>query len=112
MDRFVLSPVPAHLDPATNEHKLEVPDCLLQRRGVALEMREDSLARLREAVPDLAASGRRCTLARAPSDEDIARLREVAEWYGFPFEATVRSDEDFSKQRRLRAARRNGRWNR
>lgn len=112
MDRFVLTPVPIDGISAANAHRLAVPECLMLRRVIVVEFREDVLARLREAIPELAVAGTRCQLDRAPTDEELARLRAVADWYGFPLVATVRTGETYANERRLWAARRNGRWER
>lgn len=112
MDRFVLTPVPVDGTSAANAHRLSVPECLMLRRVIAFELRDDVLARLRGAVPELVAAGTKCQLVRMPSDEEIARMRAVADWYGFPFVATVRTDEAYADERRLWAARRRGRWER
>lgn len=110
MDRFVLTPVPVDGIPAINAHRLAVPECLMLRRVIAVEFRDDVLTRLREAVPELVAAGTKCQLDRAPTDEEVARLRAAADWYGFPLVATVRIEMDFANECRLWAARRNGRW--
>jgi len=110
VDRFILSPVPLESGPDENEHRLAVPDCLLLRRVIAHELRTDALARLQWAVPDLIAIGNGCVLRRAPTETDLEQLRLLAGWYGFPFDATVRSDKQFTNERRFRTAHRRGRW--
>lgn len=111
MDQFVLAPVPVDGMPAENAHRLSVPECLMLRRVVALELRDDVLLRLRAAVPDLEAAGTKCVLRRAPTDDELAKLRAAAEWYGYPFVANIRAADAFTLECRLFAARRNGRWN-
>jgi len=104
VNQFVLAPVPVDGIPDGNEHRLSVPECLMLRRVIVVELREDVLARLRAAVPELTPSGNKCALGRAPTDDEVARLRAAAEWYGFPLVATVRTNEAYANERRLWAA--------
>lgn len=112
MNQFILTPVPVDGVPDGNEHRLSVPECLMLRRVIVVELREDVLARLKAAIPELTPSGNRCALGRAPTDDEVARLRAASEWYGFPLVATVRTNEAYANERRLWAARRNGKWER
>lgn len=111
MGSFLLSPLPVLAGAETNEHQLVVPEHLMYVRSVARELRPDAVERMVRAMPELTVRGTRFFLARAPTPDEVAALKKVADYYGCPFAATVRDEAEFSLARRLELARRTGRWN-
>ncbi len=110
MDTFVLSPLPIESGATGNEHRLSVPERLMLFRLIALELRESVVERMTSVVPALTVRGTKFVFTRAPTDQEIAAVRTVADYYGCTLTVTFRSDSEYQHERRVAAAHRTGKW--